>query len=67
LIGIDLSERRTAGGTVSRNYILHLVERIEVREKKIIIVPCDEFAALDKFPNKNAPLVEARFSPTTVV
>ncbi len=56
----------TAGGTVSRNYLLHLIERIEVREKKIVIVPRREFAAPDEFPNKNAPLVEARSSPTPV-
>lgn len=35
----------TAGGTVSRNYLRHLIERIEVREKKIAIIPRAEFVA----------------------
>jgi site-specific DNA recombinase len=33
-----------AGSTVSRNYLLHLIERIEVRENTITIIPRIEFA-----------------------
>ena len=56
----------TAGGTVSRNYLLHLIERIEVRENEITIVPHAEFAAPIEDQSKNAPLEAARLSPTTV-
>jgi hypothetical protein len=45
----------TAGGTVTRNYLLHLIERIEVRENEIRIVPRAEFAAVED-QKKNAPL-----------
>lgn len=46
----------TAGGTVSRNYLLHLIERIEVRENEITIVPRAEFAAPIEDQSKSAPL-----------
>lgn len=46
----------TAGGTVSRNYLLHLLDRIEVRENEITIVPRPEFAAPIEDQNENAPL-----------
>lgn len=46
----------TAGGTVSRNYLLHLIERIEVRENEITIVPRSEFAPPIEDQKKNAPL-----------
>ncbi len=46
----------TAGGTVSRNYLLHLIERIEVRENEITIVPRAEFAAPLENPKENPPL-----------
>jgi hypothetical protein len=46
----------TAGGTVSRNYLLHLIERIEVRENEITIVPRPEFAPPIEDQKKNAPL-----------
>jgi hypothetical protein len=56
----------TAGGTVSRNYLLHLIERIEVRENEITIVPRVEFAASLEKPKENPPLEAGHLSPTTV-
>lgn len=56
----------TAGGTISRNYLLHLIERIEVRENEITIVPRAAFAAPREDQSKHAPLEAARLSPTTV-
>jgi hypothetical protein len=47
----------TAGGMVSRNYLLHLIERIEVRENEITIVPRAEFAAPLENPEENPALV----------
>jgi len=49
----------TAGGTVSRNYLLHLIERIEVREKEIAIIPRAEFAAPGEFPIRTRDAVHA--------
>ncbi len=46
----------TAGGTVSRNYLLHLVERIEVGENEITIIPRPGVGAPIEDQNKNAPL-----------
>jgi hypothetical protein len=45
----------TAGGMVSRNYLLHLIERIELRENEITIVPRSEFAAPLENPKKTRP------------
>jgi predicted nucleotidyltransferase len=45
-----------AGGTVSRNYLLRLLDRIEVRENEITIVPRTEFAPPIEDQKKNAPL-----------
>jgi hypothetical protein len=56
----------TAGGTVSRNYLLHLIERIEVRENEVTIVPRAEFAAPLENPKKNPPLEAGHHSPTPV-
>jgi site-specific DNA recombinase len=56
----------TAGGMVSRNYLLHLIERIEVRENEITIVPRAEFAAPLEKPKENPPLEAGHLSPTTL-
>ena len=41
----------TAGGTVSRNYLRHLIERIEVRGDRITIVPRPDFAGVGGIPD----------------
>ena len=41
----------TAGGTVSRNYLLHVIERIEGREHQITIIPRPEFASVGGIPD----------------
>lgn len=46
----------TAGGMVSRNYLLHLIERIEVRENEITIMSRAEFTAPLENPKENSPL-----------
>ncbi len=46
----------TAGGVVSRNYLLHLLERIEVRENEIVLVPRAEFSAPGEIQKESAPL-----------
>jgi site-specific DNA recombinase len=55
-----------AGGVVSRNYLLHLIQRIEVREKEIVIVPHAEFGAPVESQSKDEPLEAAQFSLTGV-
>lgn len=46
----------TGGGTVSRSYVLHLVDHIEVRENEIRVVARLGAPALPEIPNESSPL-----------
>jgi hypothetical protein len=46
----------TGGGTISRSYVLHLVDRIEVRENEIRVVARPPAATPQEVANESAAL-----------